>query len=59
MFIDFFFERERDRDIDMRNNHLLPPVHTPTGDRTHSLGMCPDWELNLQPFGVWHDAPTN
>ena len=18
---------------------------------THSLGMCPDWKLNLQPFG--------
>ena len=20
---------------------------------------CPDWELNLQPFSVWDDAPTN
>ena len=21
--------------------------------------MCPDGKLNLQPFGVWNDAPTN
>ncbi|KAF6123874.1 dynactin subunit 5 [Phyllostomus discolor] len=32
---------------------------TPTGDRTHNLVMCPDWELNPQPFGLWDDAPTN
>ena len=23
----------------------------PTGDLAHSPGMCPDWELNWQPFG--------
>ena len=23
----------------------------PTGDMAHNPGMCPDWELNLQPFG--------
>ena len=27
--------------------------HTPpTGDLAHNLGMCPDWELNWQPFGL-------
>ena len=31
----------------------------PAGDQIHNLGMCPDWELNLQPFGVWDDVPTN
>ena len=23
----------------------------PTGDLPCNLGMCPDWELNQQPFG--------
>ena len=22
----------------------------PTGDRTHNLGVCPDWRLNPQPL---------
>ena len=31
----------------------------PTGDLAHNPGMCPDWELNLQPFGPQDDAqPT-
>ena len=21
--------------------------------------MCPDWGLNLQPFGAWDSAPSN
>ena len=25
---------------------------TPNGDLTHNPGMCPDWELNPQPFGL-------
>ena len=64
MFIDF---RERkggeegegerqtltwERNID----HLLP-VSTPTRDRTRPLGMCPDQGTNLQPSGVWDNAP--
>ena len=24
----------------------------PTGELTHNLGMCPDWELNQQLFGL-------
>ena len=23
-----------------------------TGDLAHNPGMCPDWELNRQPFGL-------
>ena len=42
-----------------KNIHQLPPTCTPTGDRTYDLGMCPDRESNLPPFGVWDDAPTN
>ena len=52
-------EEGRERNIDAREKHLLvPPVCAQTGDRTHSepplncnLGMCPEWESNLQPFG--------
>ena len=43
MFIDL---RERETWIDW------PLVHTPTRDRTHNLGMCPDQGLNPQSFGV-------
>ena len=25
---------------------------SPTGDLAHTPGMCPDWELNQQPFGL-------
>ena len=28
-------------------------------DQTLDLGMCPDQESNLKPFGVWDNAPTN
>ena len=46
--------REREREI-----HQLPPVCAPTGNWTCKPGMCPDRELNLQPFGAQEDAPTN
>ena len=29
------------------------------GDWNLNLGICYDWESNLQPFGLWNDAPTN
>ena len=51
--------RERTERQKERNIYQLPPVRIPTGDRTLNLGMCPDRELNLQPFGVWDDAPIN
>lgn len=31
----------------------------PMGDRTHTLGLCPDYEWNPPLFGVEVDAPTN
>ena len=52
MFIDFKERRSE------KEKHL-PPIHTPTGDRTHNLGTCPNRELNLRPFGVQDNAPTN
>ena len=50
---------ERKKEMRERNIDWLPHVYTLTRDGTCKLGMCPDWELNPQPFGVWDDAPTN
>ena len=41
-------EKERERNI----NVWLPLACLPTGDLAHNPGMCPDWELNLLPFGL-------
>ena len=50
--------RKRKRNIDVREKHWLPPVHTLTGDRTQNPGMCPDRESNLQHFGAWDGSLT-
>ena len=55
MFVDFSQRGERGR---KRNINWLPPVCALTGDGARNLSMCPDRELNPQPFGVWEDAPT-
>ena len=47
-------ERQRERNINQ-----LPPMYALTENLTCNLGMCPDHELNLQPFGVLEDVPTN
>ena len=43
----------------MRSIHQLPLVCALAGDQTCNLVMCPDWELDPRPFGVWEDAPTD
>ena len=36
-----------------RNNDRLGASCVPrTGDLAHNPGMCPDWEVNLQPLGL-------
>ena len=45
--------RERERDIDVTEKHQS------ARDWTHNLGMCPYWQVNLQLFGIWDNAPTN
>ena len=55
-------EREREREKATwiwKRNHGWPVILAPTGDWTHNLGMYLDQEWNLQPFGIWDDAPTN
>ena len=51
-------EEGRERNSDVRNINCLPPIQAWTEDHlhsdggpTHNLGMCPDWESNLQTFG--------
>ena len=65
-FFNFYiwFEREgkgwrkRGREISTweRNIDWLPSIWAPTEDRTCNWGMCPDQELNQQPFNLWNDT---
>ena len=52
-------KKERERNINVRNISQVPPQCILTRDQTWSLGMCPDRELNPQPFDVKDNAPTN
>ena len=46
--------KERDRETQMQEKHWSVASHMcPNWDQTWNLDMCPDWELNPQPFGVW------
>ena len=51
--------RERARtSVWERNINWLLFVGVPTGNQTHNLGMCPDWESNPQSLGVQDNTPT-
>ena len=54
-------ERKRQRETLMWDINIiwLPPIHTPAGDQTGNLSMCPDQDSNPQPLGTWKDAPAN
>lgn len=45
--------RKRERNIDYCFLYAPWPEIKPA-----TLVICPEWELNPWPFGVWHDAPT-
>ena len=54
LFIYLFTFRERGREGEREGEQHQRVVasHVPsTGDLAHNPGMCPDWELNQQPFG--------
>ena len=51
-------QRERERNIDVRNIDWLPLVCAPTRDRAHNLGMCPDQESNPKPSGGQRTLPA-
>ena len=69
LFCNFFFliltrghdfkERGRETLIWEKNVHSYPLMRAPTWDWTCNPGVCPDQELNPQPFGLWNDAQTN
>ena len=46
-------EKERERNIDMQQIHRsVVSCTSSTGDLACNPGMCPDWELNRQSFGL-------
>ena len=48
-------EEERERNIHQSVASCTPP----TGDLAQNPGMCPDWESNGFPLGLWDNAqPT-
>lgn len=53
MLIDFR-EKRRERERNKRETS----IHALIKDQICKLDMCPDWELNPQPFGVQDDTPT-
>ena len=60
IFFIAFRVRRRERNTDGREKHQsVASCAFPTGYRTCNLGTCPDLGSNLQPFGLWDDAPTN
>ena len=47
-----FLERGKEREREGEEHQFVVASHAPpTGDLVHNPGMCPDWELNQQPFG--------
>ena len=48
-FLKIFF-RERGREGE-KHQCVVASCVPPTGGQAHNPGMCPDWELNQQPFG--------
>ena len=49
----FFRQRGREGQKEGEKYQCVVASHAPpTGDLAHNQGMCPDWELNWQPFGL-------
>ena len=52
--------RERERNIDAREKHpSVASCTSPDWGRIHNIGICPDHELNPQPFRAQDNTPTN
>ena len=47
-------EKGREGEREGEKHQCVVASHaSPTGNLACSPGMCPDWELNQQPFGSW------
>ena len=53
-------EKEKERNINVREKHQSVATCTPpTWDMACNTVLCPNWESNQWPFGLWKDAhPT-
>ena len=52
-------DRETDKDSNVRETSINCLLYMPRlGDLNYYPGMCLEHGLNLQPFGIWDDAPT-
>ena len=48
-----FLERGRERERKgEKHQRVVASQAPPTGNLVHNPGMCPDWELNWQPFDL-------
>ena len=54
-----FLERGREGEREVEKHQCVVASHAPpTRDLACNLGMCPDWELNQQPFGLQASAQS-
>ena len=54
-----FRERGREREREREKHQGVVASQVPsTGDLACNPGMCPDWELNWQPFGLGNNTQT-
>ena len=57
LFKDFiYFYRQRGREGERegkKHQCVIASRVPPTGDLARNSGMCPDWESNQQPFGLY------
>ena len=52
VFIYLSLEKGREGEREREKHQCVVASHVdPTGDLACNPGMCPDWELNWQPFG--------
>ena len=51
LFIYFFRAGKGRRKVE-KHQCVVASCMSPTGELAHNPGMCPDWELNLWPFGL-------
>ena len=58
-FLFIYFKRGKERERQGDKHQCVVASHAPpTGDLTHSPGMCPDWESNQWLFGSQADTQS-
>ena len=58
-YLFIFRERGREGEREGEKHHCVVASHVPsTRDPALNPGMCPDWELNQQPYGLQASAQS-